>query len=55
MWEPGLASFLSKTFAGRVIPFTFTAASKSQLGWDFLSAVETGRFKLFRAREITRC
>jgi len=45
----GLASFLSKTFPGRVIPFTFTAASKSQLGWDFLSAVETGRFKLFRA------
>ena len=31
--------------------FIFTAASKSQLGWDFLSAVETGRFKLFRAGE----
>jgi hypothetical protein len=45
----GLASFLVKTFPGRVTPFTFTAASKSQLGWDFLSAVETGRFKLFHA------
>ena len=44
----GLAAFLSKTFPGRVIPFVFTAASKSQLGWDFLSAVETGRFKVFR-------
>jgi hypothetical protein len=43
----GLAAFLEKTFPGRVIPFIFTAASKSQLGWDFLSAVETGRFKLF--------
>jgi hypothetical protein len=47
----GLASFLSKTFPGKVIPFIFTAASKSQLGWDFLSAVETGRFKLFHADE----
>jgi hypothetical protein len=44
----GLAAFLEKTFPGRVIPFIFTAASKSQLGWDFLSAVETGRFKLFQ-------
>jgi hypothetical protein len=43
----GLASFLDKTFPGRVIPFIFTAASKSQLGWDFLSAVETGRIKVF--------
>jgi hypothetical protein len=43
----GLASFLDKTFPGRVISFIFTAASKSQLGWDFLSAVETGRFKVF--------
>jgi hypothetical protein len=47
----GLASFLLKTFPGRVTPFTFTAASKSQLGWDFLSSVETGRFKLFRSGE----
>ena len=47
----GLASFLLKTFPGRVTAFTFTSASKSQLGWDFLSAVETGRFKLFRAEE----
>jgi hypothetical protein len=44
----GLAAFLSRTFPGQVIPFVFTAASKSQLGWDFLSAVETGRFKIFR-------
>ena len=44
----GLAAFLDKTFPGRVISFIFTAASKSQLGWDFLSAVETGRFNVFQ-------
>ena len=47
----GLAAFLVKVFPGKVTPFVFTAASKSQLGWDFLSAVETGRFKLFRTGE----
>jgi hypothetical protein len=45
----GLAAFLEKTFPGRVIPFTFSSTTKSQLGWNFLSAIETGRFKLFRA------
>jgi hypothetical protein len=47
----GLADFLGKAFPGRVIPFVFTAASKSQLGWNFLSAIETGRFKLFHSNE----
>jgi hypothetical protein len=41
----GLAGFLEKALPGRVIPFVFSGASKSRLGWDFLSVVETGRFK----------
>lgn len=44
----GLASFLQSTLRRsgiRVVPFTFTASSKSQLGWDFVSLIETGRFK----------
>lgn len=41
----GLASFLTAALPGRVTPFVFTAASKSKLGWDFLSVIETGRFK----------
>jgi hypothetical protein len=41
----GLASFLEKALPGRVIPLVFNARSKSDLGWDFLSVVETGRFK----------
>jgi hypothetical protein len=43
----GLASFLEKALPGVVVPFTFTAASKSDLGWAFLSIVETGRYKDF--------
>ncbi len=49
----GLASFLAAELgerrAGqptvRVIPFVFTAASKSALGWDFLALIDSGRFK----------
>ena len=39
-----LASFLVEHW-GRTIPFTFTAASKSKLGWDFLALIEAGRYK----------
>lgn len=42
----GLASFLERALgAARLLPFTFTSASKSRLGWDFLGVVETGRFR----------
>ena len=45
----GLASFLERALPGRVLPFLFNAASKSRLGWDFLSLVETGRYKEYQA------
>jgi hypothetical protein len=41
----GLTSFLEKAMPGRVIPFTFNRASKSKLGWDFLGAVDSGRWQ----------
>lgn len=42
----GLASFLVAAMpAGRLIPFVFSAQSKSKLGWDLLALVETGRLK----------
>lgn len=42
----GLASFLTRALGStRVRRFLFTASSKSQLGWDFLAQIETGRFK----------
>ncbi|HST05511.1 MAG TPA: hypothetical protein VLQ48_12365 [Chloroflexia bacterium] len=41
----GLAGFLGQALPGKVVPFVFSAQSKSQLGWDFLSVVESGRYK----------
>jgi len=60
-WEPrylvidatgvgaGLADFLSRAYPRIVIPFVFSVKSKSDLGWDFLALVETGRYKEYRA------
>jgi hypothetical protein len=44
----GIASFLQRALPGRVIPFQFTAASKSRLGWDFLGLIDSGRIKDYR-------
>ncbi len=41
----GLASFLDRSLPGKVLPFIFTAKSKSDLGWNFLAVCDTGRFK----------
>jgi len=49
----GLSSFLAKALGdfrdrdqpGRVIPVTFTRKLKSDLGWNFLGVVETGRYR----------
>lgn len=41
----GLANFLQRALPGRVIPILFTASSKSQLGWNFLALIDSGRFK----------
>jgi len=52
----GLASLLGSALGGRrdgrpgirTIPFHFTAASKSALGWDLLGLIESGRLKEYR-------
>lgn len=41
----GIASFLAKAYKERLIPFVFTAKSKSDLGWSYLAVMETGRLK----------
>lgn len=41
----GLASFLARAFGEKVLPFVFSAASKSKLGWDFLAICDSGRWK----------
>ena len=41
----GLSSFLERALPGLVIQFRFNAATKSQLGWDFLAVIDSGRYK----------
>jgi hypothetical protein len=41
----GLASFLKKALPGLVHPIVFSPKTKSDLGWQFVAAVETGRFR----------
>ncbi len=40
----GLASFLERALGDRVIPYVFSASSKSDLGWSFLGICGSGRF-----------
>jgi hypothetical protein len=44
----GLAAGLEQALPGRVLRFTFTAASKTQAGWGFRGMLEEGRFLLPR-------
>ncbi|MCX8125988.1 MAG: hypothetical protein N3E40_02425 [Dehalococcoidia bacterium] len=46
--EP-VASFLKKALGPRIEPFVFTQQSKSELGFDLLAAVNSGRLKIYRS------
>ena len=54
-----VADLLSRRLpSGRVVPFTFTAERKSQLGFGLLAAVYSGRLRLYRvdgSREAAEC
>ena len=41
----GLASFLREALEDRLIPVQFNRQSKSELGWDFVGVIETGRYR----------
>ena len=41
----GLSNFLLDRLGTRLIPFEFTQVSKSDLGWSFISIIESGRYK----------
>jgi hypothetical protein len=45
--EP-VASFLQQSLGSRVLPFKFTQSSKSELGFDLLAAINSGRLKVYR-------
>jgi len=42
----GVASFLQQALGGLIVPFKFTAKSKSDLGYELLAAVNSDRLKL---------
>jgi hypothetical protein len=44
-----VASFLRQALGSRVVPFTFTAQSKSELGFNLLAAINSGRLKMYAA------
>ncbi len=44
--EP-VSSFLRQALGGRVSPFTFTQKSKSELGFNLLAAINSGRLKVY--------
>jgi len=51
----GVASFLREALGNRVVPFKFTQASKSALGFNLLAAVNSGRLSLYRGDGSADC
>ncbi len=52
----GVASFLVSALGRQVVvPFVFSAPSKSKLAYDFLGAVNAGRLKLYREDGSPEC
>jgi hypothetical protein len=44
----GMSSFLTASLGERVIPFEFNLTTKSNLLWDFLGIIDSGRFKNYQ-------
>ncbi len=42
-----VSSFLRQSLGSRIVPFTFTAQSKSGLGFNLLAAINSGRLKMY--------
>ncbi len=42
-----VCSFLRQSLGSKVVPYTFTAQSKSQLGFNLLAAINSGRLKMY--------
>jgi len=45
--EP-VSSFLRQSLGSRVVPFTFTQQSKSELGFNLLATINSGRLKMYK-------
>ncbi|MFH1662311.1 MAG: hypothetical protein ABH934_00060 [Chloroflexota bacterium] len=42
-----ISSFLKNSLGSKILPFTFTAQSKSRLGFNLLAAINSGRLKMY--------
>lgn len=57
----GLSNFLLDRLGSRLLPFEFSQASKSDLGWGFITVIESGRYKdycpqdLEMSRQLEHC
>jgi len=49
----GMASFLSAALGDKVIPFDFNTRTKSDLLWDFLGIIDSGRYKEYTPDDET--
>jgi len=43
-----VASFLRKELGSRIVPYTFTQKSKSDMGFELLSFINSGRLRLYK-------
>lgn len=43
-----VASFLRKELGSRIVPFTFTQKSKSDMGFELLSFINSGRLRIYK-------
>ncbi|OGN89242.1 MAG: hypothetical protein A2Z74_04805 [Chloroflexi bacterium RBG_13_46_9] len=50
-----VASYLGQALGSKVVPFVFTAASKSKLGFELLAAVNSGRLKMYAPDGSAEC
>ena len=52
--EP-VSSFLRQSIGSRVVPFTFTQRAKSELGFNLLAAINSGRLKMYKGDGSAEC
>ncbi|MBM4432623.1 MAG: hypothetical protein FJ025_01310 [Chloroflexi bacterium] len=50
-----VSSFLREAIGPRVMPFTFTVQSKSELGFNLLAAINSGRLKMYAGDGSAEC
>lgn len=50
----GMWALLDRQYPGRVVPVKFSQAEKSEIGWQFIAVIETGRFHDCSPSDVVR-